>query len=217
LSQTLSGKALDSYVQCIEKGKDTPGLALWIESRDGDYFTFGAFWVGADTSVGAAKYDAPPTVDGGRLISAPAAWLKGKIEDIVVKRDGNNDLYLNLKVGGQTKTKVIVKDPPSVVWLRQPVVSQKVMNAQSADRNPGCGAGSDGDTINPVHPGGYFVANTRITNHSTSDPSHYSETFIIDRPDQVSVAISQSTGACEHVQRATGRLQAVETFPQAAQ
>jgi hypothetical protein len=204
-------------VQCLEKDKETPGLALWLQNRDGDYFTFRAFWVGADTKVGAAKYDAAPIVDGATLISKPDAWLKAKTEDVVVKRTANNDLYLNLKVGGQTRTKVIVKDPPTVVWLKQLVISPKLISAAPADRNPGCGVGSDSDTINPIHPGGYFVANTRTTNHSTTAPDKYSEVFTVDRPDQVSVTISQSTGACEHLQHAKGQLQAIETFPQAAQ
>lgn len=217
LTQSLSEKALDAYVQCIEKDKEKPGLALWLQARDGDYFTFRAFWVGANTNEPAAKYDAPPIVDGGAMIGKPDAWLKSKTEEIVVKRTGNSDMYLNLKVGGQTKTKIIVKDPPPVVWAKQALISKKVMAAASHGPNPGCSAGSDSDTINPLHPGGSFVANTRTTNHSTSDPSRYGETFTIDRADQVSVTITQSTGACEVTQSAKGQLQAVETFPQAAE
>ncbi|MCK1541620.1 hypothetical protein IVB12_06405 [Bradyrhizobium sp. 179] len=216
LAQSLSGKALDAYVECIEKDKEKPGLALWLQSREGDYFTFRAFWVGANTNLPAAKYDAPPIVDGGSIIGKPDAWLKSKTEEIVVKRNGNNDMYLNLKVGGQYKTRVIVKDPPAVVWAKQPVLSKKMMTASSHGPNPGCSAGSDSDTIHPLHPGGYFVANTRTTNHATSDPSRYGETFTVDRPDQVSVTITQSTGACEVNQTAKGQLQAVETFPTAA-
>jgi hypothetical protein len=215
LSQSVSGKALDSFAQCLERDKETPGLALWLHSRDGDYFTFRAFWVGADTNIPAAKYDTAPILDGGTLIAKPDAWLKAKTEDIVIKRDKNNDFYLNLKVGGQTRTKVIVKDPPAVVWMKQPTVSHKVMIAASHGPNPGCSAGQDSDTINPLHPGGSFVPNTRTTNHSSSDPGNYRETFPVDRPDQVSVTITQSTGACEVGQSAKGQLQAVETFPQA--
>jgi hypothetical protein len=217
LNQSVSGKALQSYVQCLERDKETPGLALWLHSRDGDYFTFRAFWVGSDTNIGAAKYDAEPVIDGGKLISKPEAWLKAKTEEIVIKRTANEDFYLNLKVGGQTKTKVVVKDPPSVAWIRQPVTSKKVMTASSHGPNPGCSSGRDSDTIHPLRPGGSFVANTRTTNHSTSDPSRYSERFTVDRPDQVSVEITQNTGACEVVQSAKAQLQAVETFPQAAE
>lgn len=217
LNQSVSGKAQDSYIQCLEKDKERPGLALWLQSRDGDYFTFRAFWVGSDTNVPAAKYDAEPIVDGGTIIGKPDAWLKAKTEEIVIKRTTNTDFYLNLKVGGQSRTKIIVKDPPAVVWVKQQVVSKKVMTAASHGPNPGCSAGSDSDTINPLHAGGTFVANTRTTNHSTSDPTRYSEIFSVDRPDQVSATITQNTGACEVTQSARGQLQAIETFPQAAE
>jgi hypothetical protein len=216
LSQSLSGRAQQMYVECLEKDKTSPGLALWLQSRDGDYFTFRAFWVGDDTRVPAAKYDREPVVDGGRIIAKPDAWVKGTTEDIVVKRTGNDDFYLKMQVGGKTKTKIIVKDPPSVVWLKQPNVSKKVLSAASHGPNPGCSAGSDSDTIYPLQPGGSFVVNTRTTNHSTSDPSRYSEQFTADRPDQVSVTITQNTGACEVTQSAKGQLQAIETFPKAA-
>jgi hypothetical protein len=157
-----------------------------------------------------------PIIDGATLISKPDTWVKGKTEQVVAKRNGNNDFYLNLKVGGQNNTIVAVADPPDVIWLKQVVISPKKMSVASTYSNP-CTGTSDSDTIYPLHPGGYFVANTRTLNRSTSDASHYSETFTVDRPDQVSATIYQSTGACEMRQSATGQLQAMETFPQAAQ
>ena len=129
LSQTLNGKALDLYVECLERDKEKPGLALWLQSRDGDYFTFRAFWVGNDAGQGTAQYDATPFVDGGVIISKPESWIKAKTEEIVVKRTGNNDFYLRLSVGGQTKAKAIVKDPPVVVWNKEVITSTKVLYA----------------------------------------------------------------------------------------
>jgi len=142
----------------------------------------------------------------------PDAWLKAKTEDVVVKRDGNNDFYLKLKVRGETRTKVIVKDPPTVVWLKAPIFSKKTLFAQTAPKNPGCGFGQDSDIIYPAHLGGFFVANTRTTNHSSDGNDSYGETFT-DRPDFVSVSITQSTGACEHQKTAKGQLQAIEMYP----
>ncbi|UCI21365.1 hypothetical protein FJ970_10580 [Mesorhizobium sp. B2-1-8] len=105
-------------------------------------------------------------------------------------------------------------DSPPVVWLQKLVISPKELGAASTYSNP-CTGTSDSDTIYPLHPGGHFVPNTRTTNRSTTDVSHYSEIFTVDRSDQVSVTIGQSTGACEHRQFANGRLQAMETYPQA--
>jgi hypothetical protein len=44
------------------------------------------------------------------MIGKPDALLKAKTEEIVVKRAKNN-FYLQLKVGGERRTKVIVRDP----------------------------------------------------------------------------------------------------------
>src|SRR6266446_1873067 len=70
LSQTVSGKALDDYVQCLEKEKDknVPGLRLWIQKREGEYFTIRGFWIGANPNTPEAKYDAPPIFDGVKPI-----------------------------------------------------------------------------------------------------------------------------------------------------
>jgi hypothetical protein len=74
-NQSLSGKALDAYVKRLELDKEKPGLALWLQKREGDYFTFGAFWVGADTKQPAARYDAQPVLDGAKLISSPIRFV----------------------------------------------------------------------------------------------------------------------------------------------
>jgi hypothetical protein len=215
LSQTVSGRALDNYVQCLETDKNGPGLRLWIHKREGEYFTIRGFWIGANTNSLEAKYDALPILDGARLIGAPEIWIRAKTEEFVIKREGNNGFYLNMKVGGETKTIVVVADPPNVVWVRELVISPKKLSAASSNGNP-CTGATDSDTIYPLHPGGYFVPNSRTINHSTTDEGHYAENFVVDKPDQVSVVMSQSTGACEHRQVASGQLQAVETYPQAA-
>jgi hypothetical protein len=217
LSQTVSGEALNDYVTCLEKDKKGSGLRLWLKEKAGDYYTIGGFWIGANEDTPEGKYDAKPIIDGGTLIGEPQVWKKADTVEFVVKSPNKDGFYLSMSVGGDPpKTLVVVPDPPPVVWLKQPVVSSKKLSAASTYDNP-CTAMSDSDTIYPVHPGGYFVKNTRTTNHSTTDGSHYGEIFTADRPDQVSVTITQSTGACEHRQFATGQLEAVETYPQANQ
>ena len=216
-SQTLSPTALQAYVQCLNHDNGSPGLRLWLNSRQGDFFTFEAFWVGADTKLPSAKYDAPPLVDGGTVVSKPDVWLKAKTEEIVVKRNGNDDLFLNLKVGGEVKSDVIVKDPPAVVWKTTPVTSGNLIKTASHGPNPGCSAGQVTDCIYPTHPGGSFVPKSAaMTERSSSDPSKYSEVFK-DTPAQICVTMTESTGACENSQSAQGRLTAIEKYPEAAQ
>ncbi|MDA9399709.1 MULTISPECIES: hypothetical protein [Bradyrhizobium] len=215
-SQTYSARAIAAYESCLNH--KSAGLPIWLRSREGDFLTFEAFWVGRNLDDANANYDAPPLVKGGTLVSKPEKWTQGKTEQIVIERTGNGDVFLQLKVGGETNSKVIVRDPPQVVWDTQPVTSDTVMKTCSHGPNPGCSAGQVGDCIHPKHPGGYFVQKTRsVTQFSSSDPGRYSEQYDQDTPAKVCVKITQSTGACEVTQCAQGRLTANETFPRAAE
>jgi hypothetical protein len=215
LSQSVSGKALDDYVQCLQFDKTSPGLRLWVLNHAGKYYNLQGFWVGANTVTPDAKLDSPAIFDGGTPIGLPQDWVKGQTYPFAFKSEGPDGFYLSMSVGGQPNTLTVVPPPPNVVWLKHVVVSTKKLGASSTYSNP-CTGTKDSDTIYPVYPGGYFVSGTRTTNHSTTDASYYSEKFTVDRPDQVSVEIGQSTGGCEHRQSASGQLEAVETYPQAS-
>ena len=217
-AQSLSEKARDAYVACLEKDKERPGLKLWFEEANGDYLTFSAFWVGRDTGIAVADYDTDPLIDGGSIVSHPTTWVKGKTEQVVVKRSGNSDLFLNLKVGGQVASIVVVKEPPAVTWRSKQVVSPKLIRTNSHGPNPGCTAGRVTDCIYPTMPGGYLVPKTAtMTEGSTTDPRHYSQSFYIDTPEKVCVEMTQGTGACQTTHRAHGRLEALEKYPQAVE
>ena len=217
-SQSLSESALKNYVACLEKDKESPGLRIWPHELKGDFVTFRAFWVGVNTPQPDAKYDAEPVVAGGKVVSKPNVWFKGKTEEIVVQRNGNVDLFLNLKVGGQVKAQVIVKEPPAVVWDTKPVVSERLLTAASHGPNPGCTQGTTKDCIQPLRPGGYFVAGSAAMIESyTSSPQFYGEDYFTNKPIQICVKMSQGTGACGHHQSARGRLTALERFPRATE
>lgn len=216
-SQSLSPKALDAYVACLERDKERPGLTVWLQGRQGDFFTFRAFWIGSDVSLPSAKWDAEPLIDGGTVVSRPASWLKAKTEEIVIKRPTNVDLFLNLKVGGEVRSMIIVKDPPAVAWLQKPVISGVLMKASTHGPNPGCSAGETTDCVFPAHPGGSLVLKSAaLTERSSSDPGKYSESFS-ETPDKICAKMSQNTGCCECTQTAQGRLLAIERYPQAAE
>jgi hypothetical protein len=163
-------------------------------------------------------YDTAPIVDGGRIVSKPDVWRKGVVEQIVVKLDGNNDLYLNIKVDNQVSTQIIVKNPPDVVWKREPVKSKTLMRTGSHGPNPGCSGGEAADCIFPLHPGGALIPESAtLTDRISSDPGHYGEIYYLKSPNQICVRMVQSTGACENSQIAEGRLTALEEFPLADQ
>jgi hypothetical protein len=215
LSQHISPKG---YSACLQNDRETAGLRLWLARREGDFLLLSALWIGSDPALGTASYDADPVVEGGTIVSKPRTWAKAQVQEIAVKRSGNVDVFLNLRVGGQSRTLVIVKDPPAVFWKTSTVFSQTLMKTSTAPRNPGCGSGQVSDCISPARPGGTFVPGSRaVTDRSTNIPNAYSETFTVDRPDQVCVTVTQSTGACEVQGFAQGRLMAIEKYPDFAQ
>jgi hypothetical protein len=215
-AQHLTSKA---YLACLEKDRETPGLRVWLSHREGDFLTFGALWVGSDSKVHTATYDSVPVVDGGTIVSKPDQWMRGKVEEIVVKRSPDNkDIFFNLKVGGETQSTVVVRDPPRTIWNKSPVISQTLMRTTSHGSNPGCYAGEVTDCIFPTKPGSSFVSGSRaITERTSTDLGSYKEDFFVDTPSKVCVRMTQSTGACEVVNIASGRLMAIERYPVAAE
>jgi hypothetical protein len=215
-SQIISPTAMTGYLACLNAQREKPGMALWLSDRKGDFITFKAFWVGRDTNVGQANYDTDPVISGGSIVVRPEIWRKGVDEEIVVKANDNEDMLLSLKVGGEGASIVIVKEPPAVVWQNEPVISEKPMAVITSWSNP-CSAGQQRQCIFTKHPGGSFIAGSAaLTNRSTSDPSRYSEKFDYVNPTQICGTITQSTGACELRQAASGTLMALETYPTAA-
>lgn len=216
--QNLSPKALDAYVACLERDKEKPGIALWLHRREGDYFVFRGFWVGSNAELPVGDYDDEPKIDGGEIVSRPDKWIKAKTEEIVVRRDGNRDIFLRLKVGGQTKSQIIVKDPPPVILSTQAVYSDRVISTASFGPDPGCVAGEATDCIEPRNPSGYFVYGTAtVSERETTYSAGYTEDFYINTPDRVCVKITQGTNACNVQYTAKGRLSAIERYPVSAQ
>jgi hypothetical protein len=205
-----------NYANCIESDRTTPGVRIWLNSRQGDYILLMALWIGSDNGAATANNDSDPRVDGGLLVSFPATWQRGKTEEIVIKKTGgNSDVFLGLRVGGQSNYFIVVKDPPKVTWRNARVLSPTLLRTSSHGPNPGCSAGQARDCINPTHLGGSFVAGTAaMVESSSSDPGKYNATFS-STPNQICVVMTQSTGACEVSQTATGRLSAIERYPEA--
>ncbi len=215
-SQNMSPAALASYGTCMERDKERPGLALWLQERQGDFITLKSYWVGADKTLAAASWDAEAIVEGGKIVSKPDAWIKARTEEIVIRRDGNVDVFLSIKVGGATKSFVIVKDPPNIAWRSKPIISETILLARSYSRSPGCVPGISYDCIYTSEPGGIFEAGSAaITERTTTDLKRYSSRITVNSPSKICMEITQSTGACEVVQSASGRLSAMELFPTA--
>lgn len=216
-NQSISTNAKEMYLACLQGIRNTPGLNLWLDENKGDFLIFKAFWVGTDTSVQSATFDAEPIVAGGTLLSEFSNWSKGQDQTLVVQRQGRDkDVFINLNVGGQNASFVVVKEPPPVVWLSEPVVSPTPISVMTSWSNP-CTAGQQKQCVFTTHPGGSFApGSAAFNNRSTSDPGNYGESFEYVNPTQVCGTMTQSTGACEFRQSASGTLIALERYPTAS-
>ena len=212
-SQTIDPSAIQAYEECLTH--DTPGMYIWLSSRQGNYYTFKAFWVGDNTLQQIGKYDIKPSVTSpAKLIYYPEQWTKGVDNDIIVESNGKNDFLLLTEVSGKLGKFVIVHDPPNFSWRTKPVVSKNLLHAVTHGPNPGCSAGSAKDCIYPDEIGASFIPSTvAMVDSYTSDPSGYSNPFYKDSSVQVCVKMTQNTGACEAPQSAQGRLTALEKYP----
>lgn len=215
--QQISPVAAAAYSECLNKNRETQGLTLWFQKKEGDYVTLRAFWVGNKDQATAA-FDEDPVVDGGEIVAKPKAWSKAHSEKIVVKQNPGEDLFVSLAVGGETNSIIVVKAPPTVVWQQGPVsAAPPPMRACSHGPNPGCTAGQAGQCVEATHPGGRFLDDTwAVANKTSSDPSRYKEKFEKKGLGKVCVTIEQDTGACEVNQCAGGVLTATETYPRVA-
>lgn len=213
-SQNASQAALGAYKNCLDSARETPGVSLWYEGREGRYLRFGAFWVGTDIRIATAS-NSEIEVDGGQVVSEPVDWHKAKTEEIVVRQDEDEDLFLSVKIDGQTSSFVVVSEPPPVVW-KVKEVKGRILNVGSSHSNP-CSGGAAADVLFPTMPGGAFVkGSVAISNRSTTDAAHYGES-IDSSPLRISATISQHTAACERPQSATGQLIAIERYPEPSQ
>jgi hypothetical protein len=55
LNQHPSQEALDKYVECLHS--KSPGLRIWFDSQDGDFFKYKAFWIGRDLGQGVGHLE----------------------------------------------------------------------------------------------------------------------------------------------------------------
>jgi hypothetical protein len=217
LTQTLSGKARDMYIECLEKDKERPGLAIWLDRREGDYFFLNAFWVG-DEGQAYGEYDPDyPVSDSINIVAKPKNWPKGSVKEIVFKKNPNSDGFFSLSVSGKAKSYIAVHDPIPVKITNHEVLGP-TLRAQTAHTGGQCEGGGAIGCVTPQKPGGFLVPGSgHLNNFSAAliNAAGFSATF--DTPDQICIRLYASTGDCRRGNVATGTVAAIESYPEAAE
>lgn len=212
LQQSLSGKALEGYADCLTRDKEHPGIAAWLSNRQGEFYTIDVFWVGV-TPQGTANNDAPIKVINGELIEAPKQWVRALTERVVIRKKPAADAFVTFQIGGRTGGISIVHEAPAL--LSRAIVSPDLLQAESYHVNSRvCGGRAVQGCIRPPDKNGFLVPGSgALGDANIGDPSHFSSEVSVDRPEQICMKITQSTGCCECRFKATGHLTAIEQYP----
>src|SRR5262249_761848 len=141
LSQTISGNALQAYIACLDRSRQTPGIVIWLDKREGDYFSLNAFWVG-DRGESIGKFDQGfLLIDNGTVVAKPETWDTGKNVQIVIKKTPDVDAFLNVGVNGKRRSLVLVRDPRVVTMATAQVIGQRLSANSNNVSGTVCGAG----------------------------------------------------------------------------
>lgn len=218
LSQQLSGRVQEEYAQCL-KGQQGEGVFMWLDKREGEFVFINAFWVG-DQAKAIGEYDREPRVvpENTLIVEKPSKWLKGKTEQLILKKSPDVEAFVSFSVSGQQGRFVVVRDPIPITMATQEVIGSKLMASSFHVSGSVCGGGSAEDCVTPKKPGGYLVRGSgRLKDFSARIISSAGFTVTVDTPDRVCVRLTVSTGACEARNSGEGVVTAIERYPEVPQ
>jgi hypothetical protein len=214
IAQQLSGAALQDYVHCLTVDHSKQGLTLWLDKREGEFLTLGAYWLSSNNDY-AGKYDAPPIVRNGELIQPPANWKSGIIEKLLVDvKNPQEKTLVSISINGSSARLVTVGKLPILSMATKEVVGPVLAARSFRASSTVCGGGSADGCVIPTEPGGYLVRNSgRLTDFTAAIASSAGSSLPVDTPDRVCVRLTVSTGACEASNSGQGKVTVLERYP----
>jgi hypothetical protein len=210
----MSSASAAMYSGCMEKQKEIPGLQIWFDRRQGDYFFLKGFWVGSDESP-LGRYEGEQFADNTTIVVKPADWPKGKTQQIVLKKSPDVDALINFTVSGQSKSYILLRDPETVPIATQIVngdVRRITSGGTSDGHSPFCQKRSVEGCVTPRQPGGYLVVGTG-TAVEIVQTGRAGMNVTKNSLEQICVEFWAATGACETEVSIQGRPSAVERYP----
>jgi len=235
LSQHLSTVAQQMYSDCLSKEKVGAGLRIWLDHKKGNYWTLNTFWIGTDGGQGIGKLEGQPVVRDAELVpEVPEQWVKGEVQQIVLKRDPKVDGYLSLRVGGQVQAFVALREPDIVPLATEAVVADNGTSVSTGGAGGKiCPSTPASGCVKPKHDDGYLVVGSgSMIDFASSDgstmpllvpadptkpngPKRGNWDATVNKPEMICLQIVAKTGDCMTSGSISGRVTAIERFPKA--
>ena len=118
VQQSLSENALNAYISCLQKNRDT-GVFVWATNTGAfsDKAIINIKWLGGVGGAQGQLENGIP-IEGATLSDAtktiPNSWRDKQVVSLILNRHRNKDAIIIVKISGYSETIIIPKDPPLV-------------------------------------------------------------------------------------------------------
>jgi hypothetical protein len=209
LAQRIVGNVKALYVECRRAQTVEPGLNLWLDRREGEYYFLHGIYVGTDGKARGQLSREELSEDDVTIIKIPAEWRPRAEREIVVKTGKSGGGMVSITIGQQSQTFVFISDPERVRMLsleRQgPEMSVRSGGSVSCERH------TNDQCLVPNHINGYFVPGT--IKFEGTQPAGTGFEVTKDTTSEVCVRVWALSATCQTEVRIDGRPSIVERYP----
>jgi hypothetical protein len=213
LAQKISDNAKSLYVDCLRSQKPEPGLRLWLDRREGDYYFLNGIWIGKDPKSKGNWIKTETIEDDVYIVKIPQEWRSGE-EKIVVVKAGKNvgklgSGMVSITVGQQSQSLVFISEPERVRMHNIQRSGREMMARSGGD--VGCERHTDDQCLAPTDINGYFVRGTTRFDGPRSPGTDFE--IVKDSTSEVCVRVWALSAVCQTEVRIDGRPIVTERYP----
>jgi hypothetical protein len=209
LAQRIVDKVKSAYVECLRAQTVEPGLNMWLDRREGDYYFLRAIWVGKDNKAKGVLARNEIAEDEVYIIKIADEWRSRAEREIVVKAGKNPGGVINITIGQESKSFVFIADPLRIrmLTLATPGADMSVRSGGSVS----CERHTNEQCLVPGHISGYFVPGT--VKFDGTEPSGTGFEVTKETTSEVCVRVWALSATCQTEVRADGKPVVVERYP----
>ncbi|MBN8990763.1 MAG: hypothetical protein J0H42_21165 [Rhizobiales bacterium] len=218
VTQQLSPVGADAYTKCLEQDRNSPGLRLWFSNRDGDFYTIKGFWVGQDTGKGSGELEGTPVTKGFEVIQLPKTWVKGQTLEILLQKPSDVDGVISIKVDGQQRSFVAVRDLPPIQMATNRVDSPKLVSIASGGthdgKSPSVLPRKETSCVYPSKPDRLLLVGSGsiVDGTEAAAPGTVTKALTTDSPHEICYTFTSMTGDKKVRNSISGRASALERY-----
>jgi hypothetical protein len=209
LAQRIIGNVKEQYVECRRAQTVQPGLNLWLDRREGDYYFLHGIWIGNDSKSRGVLARNDIGEDEVFIVKIYDEWRSRAEREIVVKAGKVPGGMITISIGQQSQSFVFIADPERVRMLsaERPGPEMSVRSGGSAS----CERHTFDQCMVPKHINGYFVPGS--TRFDGTQPTGTGFEITKETTSEVCVRVWALSAACQTEVRLDGKPVVVERYP----